>query len=97
VDPGKRRELAPEGNQPSPNNQGATTTKLPDKASLVDFVPAYLAIMVDRFGTPRRRAYLNLHHASLAVQRARTQGRQAWVVLCELRPVTADLDLGGES
>jgi hypothetical protein len=44
---------------------------------LVDYVPAYLAIMVDRYGTPRRRACLNLHHALLAVQRARAQGREA--------------------
>ena len=61
----------------------------------MDFVPAYVTVMVDRFGTPRRRPYLNLHHASAAVQRARAQGRQAWIVLCELRPVTADLDIDG--
>jgi hypothetical protein len=62
-----------------------------------DFVPAYIAVMVDLFGIPRRRPYLNLHHASAAVQRARAQGRQAWLILCELRPVTADLDLGPEA
>jgi hypothetical protein len=62
----------------------------------LDYAPAYIAVMVDRFGTPRRRPYLNLHHAALAVQRARAQRRQAWIVLCELRPVQADLDLDGE-
>jgi hypothetical protein len=93
VDPGKRRGPAPTS-QPSPDDQAAT--KQPFGSSLVDFVPAYIAVMVDRFGTPRRRPYLNLHHASAAVQRARTQGRQAWIVLCELRPVQADLDLDGE-
>ena len=76
--------------RPPSVNPDATTTKLPDGASLVDYVPAYLAIMVDRFGTPRRRPYMNLHHAAAAVQRARAQGRQSWLVLCELRPVQAD-------
>jgi hypothetical protein len=79
----------PRQETPSPDNPAATT-QLPDRDSLVDFVPAYLAIMVDRFGTPRRRPYMNLHHAAAAVQRARAQGRQSRLVLCELRPVQAD-------
>jgi hypothetical protein len=93
VDPGKRRGPSPEGDRPSSNDTAATTQA--GGSSLVDFVPAYVAVMVDRFGTPRRRPYLNLHHASAAVQRARAQGRQAWIVLCELRPVQPDLDLDG--
>jgi len=60
-------------------------------APAADFAPAYIAVLVDRFGTPRRRQYLNLHHASAAVQRARAQGREAWLILCELRPVASDL------
>lgn len=95
MDPGKRRGPAPTS-QPPPDDQAAT--KQPLGSSLVDFVPAYIAVMVDRFGSPRRRPYLNLHHASAAVQRARTQGHPAWLILCELRPVQADLDLdGGDS
>ena len=94
MDPGKRRGPTPEEDRPSPNDTAATTQA--GDSSLVDFVPAYIAVMVDRFGTPRRRPYLNLHHASAAVQRARTQGRQAWIVLCELRPVQADLDIDAE-
>jgi hypothetical protein len=90
--PNKVRRGGPQAT--SPENQAAT--KLPDKDSLVDFAPAYIAVMVDRFGTPRRRPYLNLHHANKAVQRAKAQGREAWLILCKLEPVTADLDLNGE-
>jgi hypothetical protein len=69
----------------------AVNDSLPNAADIADFVPAYIAVMVDRFGTPRRRPYMNLHHASRAVQRARAQGRQAWLILCRLEPVTGDL------
>ena len=88
------RGRLPKGETPSPDNPAATTQA--DENSLVDYVPAYLAVMVDRFGTPRRRAYMNLHHATKAVQRARAQGRQAWLILCKLEVVTADLDIDGE-
>jgi hypothetical protein len=95
VDPGKRRGLARD--QPASDNQAATkqldASILPRTA---DYAPAYIAVMVDRFGTPRRRPYLNLHHASLAVQRAQAQGRQAWLILCKLEPITASLDLDCE-
>jgi hypothetical protein len=91
---GEATRAAPEGDRPSSNDTAATTQA--GGSSLVDFVPAYIAVMVDRFDTPRRRPYLNLHHASAAVQRARAQGRQAWIVLCALTPVQADLDLDAE-
>jgi hypothetical protein len=48
--------------------------------------------MITRYGMPRRKVYLDLGHARKAVARARAQGRPAWLVLCELRPVVADLD-----
>lgn len=78
------------------DNQEAQGDGANVKASLSGYAPAYIAVMVDRFGTPRRRPYLNLHHASQAVQRAQAQGRQAWLILCKLEPVTADLDVDGE-
>jgi hypothetical protein len=61
-----------------------------------DYASAYIAVMVDRFETPRRTPYLNPHHATQAVPRAQTQGRQAWLILCKLEPVQAVLDIDGE-
>ena len=95
MDPGKRRGQVQD--QPSSDNQAAA--KQLDASILpraLDVAPAYIAVMVDRFGTPRRRPYLNFHHASKAVQRAQTQGRQAWLILCKLEPITASLDVDGE-
>jgi hypothetical protein len=47
--------------------------------------------VVNPYGNPRRRVYLSLNHAAAAVARARGKGRSCWMVLCELRPVAADL------
>jgi hypothetical protein len=44
----------------------------------------------------RRRVYLSLHSAEKALARAQARGQRCWLVLCELRPVGADLELGGE-
>jgi hypothetical protein len=52
--------------------------------------------MITRYGQPRRRVYLDLGHARTAVERARTKGQPARLVLCELRGVAADLDADGE-
>jgi hypothetical protein len=57
-----------------------------------EIAPAFIVIVVSPYGTPRRRPYLNLHHAAAAVSRARGKGQQAWLVLCKLEPVAADLD-----
>jgi hypothetical protein len=85
----------PRQETPSPDNPAATT-QLPDRDSLVDFVPAYLAIMADRFGDPTAApVYESAPRRSSRAARARAQGRQSWLVLCELRPVQADLDLDG--
>jgi hypothetical protein len=86
-----RRGPTPQG-QPSPDNQAAAT---PLNASSLPSIPGYVVIMVTRYGMPRRKVYLDLGHAGKAVARAQAQGRQAWLVLCELRPVVADLDLDG--
>jgi len=51
-------------------------------------------IVVSPYGTPRRRPYLNLHHATAAVSRARGKGQQAWLILCKLEPVATDPELG---
>ena len=59
-----------------------------------DIAPAYIVIVVSPYGTPRRRPYLNLHHATAAVSRARGKGQQAWLILCKLEPVATDPELG---
>jgi hypothetical protein len=64
-------------------------------ATAADIAPAYV-VVVSPYGNPRRRVYLSLNHAAAAVARARGKGRSCWMVLCELRPVVADLDPDGE-
>jgi hypothetical protein len=65
-----------------------SSTSIPPAAD----IPAYVVLLVTRYGMPRRRVYLDLGHARKAVERAHAQGRQAWLVLCKLEPVAADLD-----
>jgi hypothetical protein len=59
-------------------------------------LPGYVVLMITRFGMPRRKVYLDLGHARAAVARSRGKGFDAWLILCELRPVAGDLDLDGE-
>jgi hypothetical protein len=82
---------APEGDRPD----AAATTQL-NTDSLAKTVPGFVVVMVTRTGMPRRKVYVDLGHARAAVARARGQGRPAWLVLCELRPVGTDLDDGGD-
>ena len=60
-------------------------------------LPGYVVLMITRYGTPRRRVYLDLGAARTAVARARGKGLHAELVLAKLEPVTADLDLGPEA
>jgi hypothetical protein len=83
---------APPGDRPEDQ---AATEQL-DAFSLPT-LPGYAVLMITRYGMPRRKVYLDLGHARKAVARAQAQGRPAWLVLCELRAVAADLDLGGEA
>ena len=55
-------------------------------------IPGYVVLMITRYGMPRLKVYLDLGHARVAVQRAEAKGQQARLILCELRPVQADLD-----
>jgi len=41
-----------------------------------------------------RRVFLSLHRAIQAVERAQARGRSAWMLLCKLVPVPADLEFG---
>jgi hypothetical protein len=96
VDPGKRR--GPVQDQPSSNNQRAAAKQL--DASILSRtapnLPGYVVLLVTRYGTPRRRVYLDLGAARTAVARARGKGLHAELVLAKLEPVAADLDIDGE-
>ena len=65
--------------------KAAVMTTLPN-------IPGYVVLMITRYGMPRRKVYLDLGHARTAVARAHDKGQQARLILCELRPVQADLD-----
>jgi hypothetical protein len=82
---------APEGERPPSVNPD------PIKKSDAPSLPGYVVLMITKYGTPRRKVYLDLGHARKAVERTQAQGRQAWLVLCQLRPVSADLDIDGEA
>jgi hypothetical protein len=61
-----------------------------------DIAAAYVVVVISPYGNPRRRCYLSLSHATVAVQRAEAEGQPARMVLCRLEPVAADLDIDGE-
>ena len=56
-------------------------------------IPAYVVLMITKYGMPRRRVYLDLGAARTAVARANAKGLHARLVLCELTAVMADLDI----
>ena len=67
----------------------------PPQAPVAEIESAYVVVVVSSYGTPRRRVYLSLHHATAAIQRAEKKGQAAGLVLCRLVPIAADLDLDG--
>lgn len=85
---------ASEEDRPTSDRQAAKPASSIPRAG--DNIPAYVVLLITRYGLPRRKVYLDLGHARKAVARTKAQGRQAWLVLCELRPVGTDLDLDGE-
>jgi hypothetical protein len=58
-------------------------------------VPAYVVLMITKYGMPRRRVYLDLGAARTAVAKAHANNQPARLVLARLEPVAADLDGGG--
>jgi hypothetical protein len=82
-------------NPPGGESQGADKS-LGSSASSLPGIPGYVVLLITRYGMPRRKVYLDLGHARKAVARAQGQGRPAWLALCELRPVVADLDSGDQ-
>jgi hypothetical protein len=55
-------------------------------------IPAYVVLLVTKWGMPRRRVYLDLGSARAAVARANAKGQQASLILCELKAAAADID-----
>jgi hypothetical protein len=86
--PSEVRGPAPQGDRPAEDQAAA---KQLDGSSV-----AFVVIALTPAGRYRRRAFLSLHSATAAVQRARAKGQPARLVLCQLVPVAADLDLSGE-
>jgi hypothetical protein len=82
---------APPGNRPEDSAATKPPIDSPTIPRTTD-IPGYVVIMITRYGMPRRKVYLDLGHARAAVARARGKGQQAWMVLCRLEPVVADLD-----
>jgi hypothetical protein len=56
---------------------------------------AYVVLVVTPAHKYRRRVFLSLHSASAAVLRAQAKGHPVRLMLCQLVPVAADLNLGG--
>ena len=56
---------------------------------------AYVVLVVTPAHKYRRRVFLSLHSASAAVQRAQAKGQPVRLMLCQLVPVAADLNLDG--
>jgi hypothetical protein len=86
--------LQAEGPAPPWNRPEDQATVTPLDASSLPGIPGYVGPLITRYGMPQRKVYLDLGHARKAVARARGQCRPAWLVLCEVRPVVADLDGG---
>jgi hypothetical protein len=79
----------PHQETPSPESSAATNTQA-DGESLPN-VPAYVVLMITKYGMPRRRVYLDLGAARTAVAKAHANGQPARLVLCRLTPAAADL------
>jgi hypothetical protein len=56
---------------------------------------AYCVLAYTPYNRTYRRLFLSLHSAVQAVERTRKRGLQAELILCQLVPVTADLDIDG--
>lgn len=86
--------MTPAGNQGHSKNLSDVIPILPEHAGLVHGV--YVAVIQVR-GTDiepryRRRVYMNLPAANRAIARARMDGLDCSIVLCELTPVSGVLD-----
>jgi hypothetical protein len=76
------------------SSEDGIAAKQPD-ASILAAASAYVVILASRDDRLIRRCYLSLHSAEKALARAEQRGQPAWLVLCRLEPVSAELD-GGE-
>lgn len=66
---------------PDPGSAKSIMPSLPAEAQ------AFVILVLTPQGKYRRKVYLSLHSAVLAVQRAEARGQSAQLVLCRLEPV----------
>ena len=84
--------------RPSDDHQAAT--KLPNTHRIVEsnvlaaLCEAFVVVVEVPGEKYVRRVFLSLHRAIQAVERAQARGRSAWMLLCKLVPVPADLEFG---
>jgi hypothetical protein len=91
----KKRTSPDDGSGPAPKNTldaGAESILEQPADTAQQRIPAYVVLLITRYGMPRRKVYLDLGHARRAVQRAHAKSQPAELVLCKLEPVTTDLD-----
>jgi hypothetical protein len=88
-------QVRPPG-EPEGNTKDHAGSEVNESLPLADIAPAYIVVLVTPRGKTLRKPYLSLHSAQQALRRAGERGQQAWLILCKLQPVQADLDLGGE-
>ncbi|WP_334123026.1 hypothetical protein [Glutamicibacter sp.] len=90
----KDMKMPPAANQGQSPKQKDVTPILPEHAGLVHGV--YVAVIQIRGKNVepryRRRVYMNLPAANKAIARARMDGLDCSIVLCELSPVNGVLD-----
>ena len=89
----ENKQMPPAGNQ-GHSEKLSNNSSLPEHAGLVHGV--YVAVIQVR-GTEmnpryRRRVFLNLPAANRAIARARMDNLDCSIVLCQLTPVSGDLD-----
>jgi hypothetical protein len=92
--------LAPEGDQPSSEDQAAAkpldNSILAPTADIQALCTLYLVLLLGRNDKFVRKPYLSLHSAQAALQRAQERGQECHLVLCRVEPLSADLEPGGE-
>jgi hypothetical protein len=79
---------------PSVAPSGPLPVLAPLDVDIASACTAYMVLLVSHNGRYLRKPYLSLRSAQQALQRANDRGQQAWLVLCRLEPITADLELG---
>jgi hypothetical protein len=98
MSPERHSRPAEDGAADEAPDDGLSSATVPHPQSLPagrSACAAYVVLVVTPAHKYRRRVFLSLHSASAAVQRAQAKGQSVRIMLCQLVPVAADLDLDG--